>query len=242
MRLDKFLCDMNLGTRKEVKEIIKKGQIKVNDHTCTSSDYQIREGIDNISYAGKALTYQKFFYYILHKPAGYVTATRDEKDKTVMDLIPKELLRKDLYPVGRLDKDTTGLLLITNDGELGHKLLSSKYHVWKTYYATLKDKISFSQCEAMEKGLDIGDEKLTLPAKCVIIQNDDSKTIISLSIQEGRYHQVKRMANAIGNEVTALKRVSFGSLVLEDDLPEGGFRSLSDAEVKALQNVSSKEI
>lgn len=233
MRLDKYLCDMNIGTRKEIKEYIKKGFVKVDGVTVKKADMQVTENSSQVLFQGKEVAYQMYFYYLLNKPSGYITATEDKHDKTVMDLIPKELMRTDLFPVGRLDKDTTGLLLITNDGELSHRLLSAKYHVWKTYEVTLAMDIDEAQTKALESGIDLGEDGVTLPAKCAIIKN--CPRLLHLSIREGKYHQVKRMLKAVGNEVIGLKRITFGELSIPSDLKEGMVKELTLEEVELLR-------
>ena len=179
----------------------------------------------------KEVSYQKFYYYMLNKPAGVVSATTDQHDKTVLDLL-KDAYGKDLFPVGRLDKDTEGLLLITNDGELSHNLLSPKKHVDKTYLVKTKEMVTLDMASALEQGVDIGEEKLTLPAKVKILKEKE----IELSITEGKFHQVKRMLKAVGNEVIYLKRLSMGSLLLDESLKCGEYRSLTDAEILELKN------
>jgi 16S rRNA pseudouridine516 synthase len=234
MRLDKFLCDMQLGTRSQVKDIIKKGNITVNGEIVKTADFKINENADDILYMGKSVKYQRYFYYMLHKPAGVVTATYDKNDKTVMDLLVGAD-GKDLSPVGRLDKDTEGLLLITNDGELNHNLLSPKKHVAKTYYVECDGAIDEGKVEILEKGVDIGDSKPTLPAKVVILESADNCYKMELTITEGRFHQVKRMVAAVGGEVTYLKRISFGTLTLDENLEKGKYRTLTPQEIDDLK-------
>lgn len=229
-RLDKFLCDMELGTRSEVKSLIKKGHVMVNDSICKVPEYKINPHFDRVVCQGKLCEYETFYYYMLHKPAGFITATTDDTVPTVMQLLG-DSNRKDLFPVGRLDKDTEGLLLITNNGGLAHKLLSPKKHVPKTYLVQIPETLSESQIEALEQGIDIGDDKLTLPAVVSVI--DD--THIHLTITEGRYHQVKRMLLAVDSEVLYLKRISFGSLTLDRALPKGAYRALTEEEIACLQ-------
>lgn len=238
MRLDKFLCDLQLGTRSHVKEMIKKGSITVNDTIIKKPDYKINESSDTITYMGKVLTYQSLYYYMLHKPAGVVTATRDNHDPTVMDLL-SDALGKDLFPVGRLDKDTEGLLLITNDGELAHNLLSPKKHVAKTYYVECNGMINTDKIRLLEQGVDIGDTELTLPAKVELMSQSDDSYTIHLTIMEGRFHQVKRMITAIGGTVTYLKRLSMGSLVLDENLSKGNYRPLTEKEIMDLNSHSN---
>lgn len=231
VRLDKFLCDMELGTRSEVKAFLKKGFVTVDGIIEKSPDFKIDPDTHEIAFQGKVLTYQEFYYYMLHKPAGVITATEDKVQKTVMSLLGEDA-RKDLFPVGRLDKDTEGLLVLTNDGELSHALLSPRKHVPKTYFVEVPEKLDLGKIEALEQGVDIGDDKKTLPAKVEIL--DD--THIHLTICEGRYHQVKRMLKAIGSEVLYLKRVSFGALTLDESLEKGSCRALTEEEITALRN------
>lgn len=231
VRLDKFLCDMELGTRSEVKIFLKKGFVTVDGVTQKTPDFKIDPDTHEIAFQGKVLTYQEFYYYMLHKLAGVITATEDKVQKTVMSLLGEDA-RKDMFPVGRLDKDTEGLLLITNDGELSHALLSPRKHVPKTYLVEVPEKLNLGQIEALEHGVDIGDDKKTLPAKIEIL--DD--TYIHLTICEGRYHQVKRMLQAVGSEVLYLKRISFGTLTLDDSLEKGSYRALTEEEITALRN------
>ena len=230
LRLDKFLCELGLGTRSEVKGLLKKGLVTVNDCIQKSPDIKVNPDKDVITYEGRVLKYQEFYYYMLHKPAGVITATEDKLQETVMSLLG-DCYRTDLFPVGRLDKDTEGLLLITNDGELSHALLSPRKHVPKTYLVEVPERLNLSQMEALEQGVDIGDEKITLPAKVQVM--DD--THIHLTICEGRYHQVKRMLSAVGSEVLYLKRITFGALALDENLLKGSFRALTEEEVALLR-------
>ena len=232
MRLDKFLVSMEIGSRSQVKDFVKKGLITVNDQIPKNSDIKINENEDIIAFKGETLRYQQFSYYMLHKPQGVVTATQDNHDKTVMDLLDPSIRKKDLFPVGRLDKDTEGLLLITNDGDLAHKLLSPKKHVDKTYLVHLAEDISDESIEKLMTGVDIGEDKPTLPAKAQKIE--DRK--ITLTIHEGKFHQVKRMLKAVDNEVVYLKRLTFGALSLDESLDKGQYRLLTDEEIQSLRN------
>lgn len=226
MRLDKFLCEMNLGSRSQVKTYVKQGLVSVNDIVVKSPEQKLDECQDVVAFRGEVLVYQKYHYYMLNKPGNVVTATRDNVSATVMDLLPVEI-RKNLFPVGRLDKDTEGLLLLTDDGELAHRLLSPAKHVNKTYLVQLARPISSEACMALEAGVDIGEKKPTGPAVVELLQERE----LLLTIQEGKFHQVKRMLQAVGNEVTALKRVKFGKLVLDEALQPGEYRRLTDREV-----------
>lgn len=232
LRLDKYLAEMNLGTRSEVKKLITKGQIQVNGAIVKKPELKLDPTSDRVQYQGREITYVIYEYYMLNKPSGVISATEDKRDTTVIDLIESRQ-RKDLFPVGRLDKDTEGLLLITNDGALAHRLLSPKKHVDKTYYAKISGEVTKEDIETFEKGVCIGEEKLTLPAKLVILKSD-AESEIELTIQEGRFHQVKRMFQAVGKEVVYLKRLSMGSLSLDPSLKPGEYRKLTKEEMEQL--------
>ena len=230
IRLDKFLCEMEIGTRSQVKDMVKKGMVSVDGEVIKKADFKFDETAAKVCVNGKELSYQKFYYYMLNKPQGVVSATIDNHDKTVLDLL-KDAPGKDLFPVGRLDKDTEGLLLITNDGELSHNLLSPKKHVEKTYLVETKESVTDDMIQKLEQGVNIGEEKLTLPAK--VNQLEDRR--LELTITEGKFHQVKRMLKAVDNEVVYLKRLSMGSLVLDEKLFLGEYRCLTEAEVSELK-------
>lgn len=236
MRLDKYLADLGLGTRSEVKQYIKKGKVMVNGSTCTTTDRKIDENNDSISYNGQILLYEKNRYYILNKPAGYVCANHDNLHKTVFELLKGENL-KGLFTVGRLDIDTEGLLIITDDGALSHELLSPSKHVAKTYYADILGIADESHITAFHKGIDIGDDDLTEPALLRILNTDqiNNTSEIELTITEGRFHQVKRMFHALGMEVTYLKRISMGALKLDSEIPLGSFRRLTSEEIEMIK-------
>jgi len=229
MRIDKYLADMNIGTRSEVKELIRKKLVTVNDSVVTDSGLQVGDS-DRVAVRGVPLEYEEFRYFMLNKPAGVVSATEDNIDKTVLDLLQGENT-KGLFPVGRLDKDTEGLLLITNDGDMAHRMLSPKKHVEKCYYVELEYPITKEDIKELAEGVDIGDDELTKPAKISAITTKS----IYLTIIEGRFHQVKRMMKAVNNEVTYLKRVSFGPLELDKELALGAYRRLEDDEILMLQ-------
>lgn len=232
IRLDKYLADMGLGTRTEVKKDIKKGRISVNGEIIKSPEYKIDTQTDAVLADGKEIAYEELIYYMLNKPQGVVSATEDRRDKTVLDLI-SEKKRKDLFPVGRLDKDTEGLLLITNDGELAHNLLAPKKHVDKKYFVRLKAPLSEENRKRLEEGVDIGEDKLTLPAQVFVLNEErDEAEII---IREGKFHQIKRMFHAVGNEVVFLKRLYMGSLVLDEALLPGEYRLLTPQEIERLK-------
>ena len=227
IRLDKYLCEMEAGTRSEVKAFIKKGRVTVNGETAKAPEQKVDETRDTVTLDGHSFSYQKFFYYMLHKPAGVVTAVRDHHDQTVLDLLV-DAPGKDLSPVGRLDKDTEGRLLITNDGALSHRLLSPVKHVPKTYLVHTKRPVTSQMCEKLEAGVEIGDETPTAPAKTKLLSDTDCGLL--LTITEGRFHQVKRMLQAVGNEVVYLKRLSMGTLVLDETLSKGSWRALTEEE------------
>lgn len=232
IRLDKYLADMSIGTRTEVKKLIRQGKVAVDGLIVKKPDIKVDIDTQNVTCNGIAVTYETYEYYMLNKPAGVISATSDEKEKTVLDLIDSKK-RKDLFPVGRLDKDTEGLLLITNDGELAHRLLSPKKHVDKLYYARVEGFVGMEDIDAFAKGLDIGDGEYTKPAKLVILKSD-SISEIELTIQEGKFHQVKRMFEAVGKKVIYLKRLEMGTLKLDEGLALGEYRPLTQKELEDL--------
>ena len=233
MRLDKYLCETGFGTRSQVKDLLKKGQVMVNGEVVKKPELKINETTDQILCQGKKASYQKNIYLMLHKPAGVVSATEDNREKTVLDLVRPEDRKNGLFPVGRLDKDTEGLLLLTDDGELAHRLLSPKKHVDKTYYAKIDGQVTEEHVKQFREGLDIGDEKKTLPAVLTILLSGPISEI-EVTIHEGRFHQIKRMFEAVGCKVTYLKRLSMGSLVLDETLPPEEYRPLTEAELEGL--------
>lgn len=237
MRLDKFLADMNFGSRKEVKAYIKKGLVTVNGVTIKSDKHQVNEGADEITFAGEPIVYQKYFYYLLNKPAGVISATVDNYEETVVDLLRDEDFREDLFPVGRLDKDTEGFLLLSNDGALAHQLLSPKKHVEKEYYAQVAGIMDQKDVASFAEGVTIDGGETTLPAQLKILTvNEGAQTSeIRLILHEGKFHQVKRMVQAVGKEVTYLKRTRMGRLELDPDLALGEYRQLTEAEVEQLK-------
>ncbi|MDO4522629.1 MAG: pseudouridine synthase [Eubacteriales bacterium] len=233
IRLDKYLADAGCGTRSEVKLSIRKGKVTVNGENCRSPEQKVDPEADEIEVDGIALSWKKHEYLMLHKPAGCVTATRDNHDQTVMDLIGGTK-RKELFPVGRLDKDTEGLLLITDDGELAHRLLAPNNHVDKTYFVRVSGVISEKGAEMLTQGMDIGEKSRTLPAKLEILRQGECSEAL-LTIREGKFHQVKRMFHGIGNEVLYLKRLSMGSLTLDEGLEPGKYRELTEEELRSLR-------
>ena len=232
MRLDKYLAEMGVGTRQEVKKQIRQGKATVNGTVVKAADTKIDETSDEVTISGRNISYVSYEYYMLNKPAGVVSATEDRRDTTVIDLI-KEKKRKDLFPVGRLDKDTEGLLLITNDGDLAHRLLAPKKHVDKVYYAKIDGMVTEEDVKRFAEGIDIGaeEEEMTRPAKLDIMKSAEESEI-RLTIHEGKFHQVKRMFLAVGKEVTYLKRERMGTLCLDENLKPGEYRLLTEEEIE----------
>lgn len=231
IRLDKLLADAGAGTRSEVKEYIRRGRVMVNGQICRKPELKVQEKTDQILLDGQPVDYARYRYYLLHKPQGVITATEDAREKTVLDLLVG-VNTANISPVGRLDKDTEGLLLLTNDGELAHRLLSPRRHVDKCYLVRTEKPLSAVDLHALEEGVDIGDEKPTMPARACL--NGDGELL--LTIREGRYHQVKRMLQAVDNKVLYLKRLSFGSITLPEDLKAGEFRALTAEEQENLRH------
>ena len=239
VRLDKFLSDAGLGTRSQVKTFLKKGAVSVNGTVVLKPETKICPETDAVICRGVPVTHTEFFYYMLNKPAGFVSATEDKSAATVLSLL-KDAPGRGLFPVGRLDKDTEGLLLITNDGALAHRLLSPRHHVEKTYYVRAAGSVTAADLEKLESGVEIGEKALTLPAKAKllsVIPSPEGSAVseVELSICEGKYHQVKRMFHAIGAPVLFLKRHSMGSLSLDENLAPGAFRPLTPEEIAALK-------
>ena len=232
MRLDKYLADMGVGTRAEVKKLIRQGQITVDGAVVKLPEMKIDIEHSQVACKGKPIAYETFEYYMLNKPAGVISATTDSKDKTVLDLIDTKK-RKDLFPVGRLDKDTEGLLLITNDGEMAHRLLAPKKHVDKVYYAKIEGVVTEEDQRAFAGGVSLGGDEMAKPAELEILVSDEISEI-RLTIQEGKFHQVKRMFESVDKKVIYLKRLSMGSLVLDESLELGEYRKLTEEEIKAL--------
>ena len=235
MRLDKFLCETGFGTRSEVKAMLKKGLVTVNGQSVKKPEEKIDENKDEIICNGKTASYVALEYIMLHKPAGVLSATEDRHQKTVLDLLDKESVRHDLFPVGRLDKDTEGLLLLTDDGDLAHKLLSPKKHVDKVYFARLEGEVPDDAADRFAEGIQVGQDYKALPAKLEVLSVKDGVSEVHITLREGKFHQVKRMCHEIGCEVTYLKRISMGSLVLDDKLQPGECRKLTPEEMESLK-------
>ena len=229
---------MGIVSRKELKSYVKKGQVTVNGHVAPSSDMQINEETDKVVFCGEEIAYSQFVYVMLNKPSGYLSATEDGKGKTVIDLLDERRKKMELFPVGRLDKDTEGLLILTNDGELCHRLLSPKYHVDKKYYVESKLPLKQSNIEDFEKGVFIDGGYKTLPAK-LEITDDAQKSYVT--IHEGKFHQIKQMFRAVGNGVAYLERVEFGGVCLDTSLERGEWRFLTDGEIELLRTKANRE-
>ena len=232
MRIDKFLANSGIGTRKEVKELLKKKRISVNGEIITEAKMHIDEDNDIVAFDGERIEYKEFLYIMLNKPQDVISATDDERHRTVLDLLEESLTKVGLFPVGRLDKDTEGLLVLTNDGKMAHELLSPKKHVPKRYYVELKKPLSEEEARILENGVEL-ETFTTKPAKVEFITEDKVYIIIS----EGKYHQVKRMFKCVGNRVLYLKRTGMGNLGLDESLEPGEYRELSSHELELLQGI-----
>ena len=234
-RLDKVIANMGQYSRREVKEMIRQGRIFLDGAAATSPDQKIDPNVAQIIVDGVPLNYETYTYLLMHKPAGVVSATEDPKEKTVLDLLPAELRKRNLTPVGRLDKDTEGLLLLTNDGELNHRLTSPKYCVEKVYYAEVDGILEESDTDRFAEGIVLSDFTC-LPAKLEILTE---KTCL-VTVQEGKFHQVKRMCEKVGKKVLYLKRVAIGSLALDPALAKGEVRELAPAEIALFGKTSAE--
>ena len=234
-RLDKVISATGKKSRREVKEMVRQGRILVNGKIAAAADMKIDPQQEEIILDGEPLNYEKFTYVMLHKPAGVLSAVEDRKQKTVLDLLPEELQKRGLSPVGRLDKDTEGLLLLTNDGELTHKLLSPKYHVDKVYYARVDGCLEPPDIEAFAAGMVLAAGLECLPAGLEILSANEAL----VTLHEGKFHQVKRMLAACGKPVEYLKRLQMGPLYLDENLPRGSYRTLRADEVEALREAAT---
>ena len=232
-RLDKLLAGTGRWSRREVKALVRQGLVRVDGRLAASAEDKLDPAAAIITVAGETISLCRFTYVMLHKPAGVLTATEDRKQPTVLDLLPPELRRIGLAPVGRLDKDTEGLLLLTNDGELAHRLLSPKYHVEKRYFARVDGELSAADAEAFARGMTLGDGLECLPAGLEVLPD----RVCIVTLREGKFHQVKRMLAARGAPVLYLKRLSMGPLTLDDSLAAGAYRLLRAEEISALYRV-----
>lgn len=235
MRLDKLLANMGFGSRKEVRQLLKKGAVQVNAEPVKDSSLHVDPKKDEVTILGEQIVYREFIYLMLNKPQGVISATEDNRDRTVIDLLDEEYRHFEPFPVGRLDKDTEGFLLITNDGKLAHELLSPKKEVPKTYYAHIDGRVDEADIGKFAEGLTLDDSYFTKPGQLRILQSGDTSEI-ELTITEGKFHQVKRMFEAVGKRVVYLKRLSMGPLELDDTLRLGEYRELTEEEVEMLRN------
>ena len=234
MRLDKMLSNIGYGSRRDIKEALKRGLVKVNGRVEKSNSRHVDTDSDVVEFDGEKVSYREFVYIMLNKPDGYISATEDNRDRTVLELIDPVYLAFKPFPVGRLDKDTEGLLVLTNDGALAHRVLSPKKHVKKRYYAKIDGRVTTEDIEAFKAGVQLDDGYNTLPAELEILQSGESSEI-ELTIVEGKFHQVKRMFEAVGKKVTYLKRLSMGELRLDNTLELGEYRELTDEELLMLE-------
>lgn len=236
-RLDKVIANLGYGTRKEVKAFVKRKLVEVDGVIVTDSGMQVDPEKCEIKLEGETLNYRKFIYLMMNKPDGVVSATFDNYDETVIDLLDEEYKIFEPFPVGRLDKDTVGLLIITNDGELNHRLIAPKWHVDKVYYAEIDKAVGEEDIKKFEKGVILDDDYKCLPAKLEIVKADENGSEVYVTIQEGKFHQVKRMFESVGKKVVYLKRVNFGALKLDENLEEGSYRELSEEEINTLKKI-----
>lgn len=234
MRIDKFLSNMGFGSRKEVKVLLKTKAVEVNGEIVRDPKVHVDEHADQVLVGGEAVAYTEFIYLLMNKPQDVISATEDKYDQTVIDLLDEEEQHFEPFPVGRLDKDTEGFLLLTNDGKLAHELLSPKKHVDKTYYALIEGLVTETDKEAFKKGVALDDGYVTKPASLNILESGPLSKI-ELTITEGKFHQVKRMFESVGKRVVYLKRLSMGPLTLDPELGLGEYRHLTEEEVNSLK-------
>ena len=233
MRIDKMLANLGYGSRKEVKTLLKNKAVKVNDEIIKDAKYQVDPTVDDILLYNEKIEYKDFIYLMMNKPPGVISATEDTREETVIDLLQIEDSVYSPFPVGRLDKDTEGLLLITNDGKLAHRLLSPKKHVPKTYFAVIKGIVGEEDISAFQNGVTLDDGYVTKPGYLKILKSGETSDI-ELTISEGKFHQVKRMFESVGKKVMYLKRISMGPLLLDETLELGEYRELTDEEIELL--------
>ena len=231
-RLDKILAATGRWSRRDVKDMIRQGRVTVDDRLAAAPEEKADPAASRICVDGEPVSWEKYVYIMLHKPAGLLSATEDSRQKTVLDLLPAELRKRGLAPVGRLDKDTEGLLLLTDDGDLTHRLLSPKYHVDKVYFARVDGELTAADTAAFAAGLTLGDGLVCRPAGLEILTGNTCL----VTLQEGKFHQVKRMLASRGKPVVYLKRLSMGSLQLDENLEKGQYRRLTEEELRALRN------
>lgn len=232
MRIDKLLANMGYGSRKDVKILLKQGAVRIDDQVVKDAKRHINIETENVTVLGERVEYRPFVYLMMNKPTGVVSATEDSVETTVIDLIDPSYAHYDLFPVGRLDKDTTGLLLITNDGAFNHALMSPRKHVDKVYIAEVDGEMTVEDIRTFAEGVQLEDGYTTKPARLELLSKSGRKCTIRLTLSEGKYHQVKRMVAAAGKHVGRLERVQIGALELDSSLDFGEYRELSQAEVE----------
>lgn len=235
-RLDKVISNLGYGSRKDVKSFVKKGIVEVDGIVVKDNGMLVDPEKSIIKINGEELLYRKYIYLMMNKPDGVISATHDNRDETVIDLLALDHQVFEPFPVGRLDKDTVGLLLLTNDGELNHRLISPKWHVDKIYYAKINKKVDEKDITAFKNGITLDDGYKCLEAKLEILTSTDEGSEVRITIQEGKFHQVKRMFEAVDKKVVYLKREEFGGLLLDPDLEEGEYRELTDEELSLLKS------
>ena len=234
LRIDNILSNLGYGSRAELKVYCKKGLVKVNNKVVSNPGTQVDTDVDKIEFNNEVVKYREFVYIMMNKPDGYLSATFDKRDPIVLDLIDPSYLTFEPFPVGRLDKDTEGLLVLTNDGQLAHRVLSPKKHVPKTYYAKIEGMVTEEDVKAFQKGVILDDGYETMPSQLKILESGEISEI-ELTIHEGKFHQVKRMFESVGKKVVYLKRLSMGKLILDEALGLGEYRELTDEEVKLIE-------
>lgn len=239
MRIDKMLANLGFGSRKDVKQLLKSGVVQINNTVIKDSKMHVDPENDVVSLNGEVVEYRQFIYLMMNKPSGVISATEDSKDETVIDLLEMSDVVFEPFPVGRLDKDTEGLLLLTNDGQLAHRLLSPKKHVPKMYYAVIDGVVTEADVEAFKQGVTLDDGYVTKPGELNILKSG-IRSEIELTITEGKFHQVKRMFQAVDKRVVYLKRMTMGPLKLDEDLELGEYRELTEEEIEQLLNYQQK--
>lgn len=235
-RLDKLISSQGSYTRKQAQQLIKDGFVKVDGVTVRDRGFHIDPDVNSVILEGKEFTVEKFVYLMLNKPKGVVSATNDRNQKTVIDLVPDELKKRNLFPAGRLDMTTTGFVLITDDGDFAHRILSPKNHIEKTYEARLAESVTEEQLRTVADGIVLKDGTECLPAKLKVLEDGDSP-LVEIKICEGKYHQIKRMFAAAGNGVVELRRTKMGNLSLDETLPEGECRRLTETEIALITEI-----
>ncbi len=240
VRLDKFLANAGIGTRSQVRDYIKYRRVWVDGKPCIKADTKIDKDKNEVTFDKRIVSYDEFVYVILNKPKGVISATEDENETTVLDLLEDKYKKMKLFPVGRLDKDTVGLLILSNDGRFAHNTLSPKKHIEKSYYAHINGEITKEHIEKFKEGIVISGGYKCLPAKLSIEYSAENFSKVNITIKEGKYHQIKRMFEALGRKVVYLKRISFDDIVLDESLQEGEYRLANDEEMKIIEKFIEK--